>query len=181
MALEDIFRALQEQAYQDVAAVLEEAQAHAAVITEEAQREAKSAAERRVAEAERMAVAKSGQELNHVRLEARKRVAAVKEKAVREAFDDAMKALGQVRSRADYAQIFRALADEALDGVTATDIEVLVDPADVDLAREVIATKGVSAEVKPDLCCAGGLVVATQGGTIQRRNTLEDCPLSMKS
>lgn len=173
MALEDIFRALEEQADRDVEAVLEEARAHAAVILEEAEREAKTAREHRVAEAERMAQARSSQDLNSVRLEARKRIAGVKERAVRQAFEEALAALGSVRGRADYPQVFRALADEAVGGL-ADQFELLVDPADAELARAYLAERGITSEVRPEISTAGGVVVSTRGGSVLRRNTLED-------
>lgn len=173
MALEDIFRALEEQADKDVEAVLAEARAHAAVILDEAQHEANAARDNRVAEAVRSARSRTGQSLNAARLEARKRIAGVKERAVREVFEAAANELGQVRGRPEYDQVFRALADEALAGVEG-EFEILVDPTDVDLARAYIAEKGLAAEVRPELTTSGGLVVSTRGGSVLRRNTLED-------
>jgi len=174
MALEDIFRALEEQADRDVEVVLADARAHATVIREEAEKEAETLRAARLAEAERMAKSRSSQSLNQVRLEARKRLAGVKERAIREVFDDARVALGEVRSRPDYPAVFRALAEEALEGV-AGEYELLVDPADADLARQLAAEKGLAPDaVRADISTAGGLVVATQGGQVMRRNTLED-------
>jgi len=173
MALEDIFRALEEQADRDVEAVLAEARAHATAIREEAEREAAFARENRVADAERTAKARSAQDLNSARLDARKRVAAVKERAVRQVFDDALSSLGTIRARADYASVFRALIDEAIEGVEG-EYELLVDPADAELARQIVAEKGLSVAVKPEISSAGGVVVSLQSGSVTRRNTFED-------
>ena len=173
MALEDIFRALEEQADSDIEAVLREARAHAAAILEEATREADATREARIADAERAATMRSAQDLNQARLEARKKVAAVKEVAVREVFDDARAALSNVRERPEYDQMFRDLAEEALAGISG-DFEVLVDPADVSRAEAFLAAKGLSAPVKGELHSAGGLVIVTGSGTVSRRNTLED-------
>lgn len=173
MALEDIFRALEEQADRDVVAVLEEARAHAAVILEEAERDAKRTRDTRIAEAERIAVARSSQDLNVARLDARKAISHIKDRAVGEVFDAARKSLAGVRQRPDYDRLFLALAEEALRGLTG-DFEVLVDPADEDRMRALLAEKGITAQVKPDLESAGGVVVAMNKGTVMRRNTLED-------
>jgi len=173
MGLEDIFRALEEQAERDSAAVLVEARAHADALLEEAEAAAGRAREAHLAEAERAALSRSAQDLNSVRLEARKQLASVKERAVREVFDDALGELSRIRSGADYPRAFAALADEALAGAEG-DFEVLVDPADADLVRTVLAERGVSAPVRPDLSTAGGLVVAFDGGRVMRRNTLDD-------
>ena len=173
MALEDIFRALEEQAERDVEAVLAEAREHAAVIVDQAQAEAAQVLEHRLAEAERAAISRSSHALNAVRLDARKRVAAVKERAVSDAFDGAIAQLGSVRSSADYPSIFRGLATEALADVE-DDFAVLVDPADVELATQVLAEMDLKGEVRGELATAGGLVVMTEGARVARRNTLED-------
>ncbi len=108
-----------------------------------------------------------------MRLESRKRVAAVKEKAVRDTFDGALEALSQVRARPDYPQVFGALLDEAIESVEP-DWELLVDPADVELARSTLAAKGLNVGVRGEISTAGGVVIAMHEGTVTRRNTLED-------
>jgi V/A-type H+-transporting ATPase subunit E len=173
MGLEDIFRALEEQAAKDSEAVLAEARAHADSIIEEAENEAARAREHHVSEAQRSARSRSAQELNSAKLDARKRIAAVKEQAVRQVFDQALEQLAKVREGSGYREAFSRLADEALEGVSG-EFAVLVDPADVDLANAVLAEKGISAEVRGDLVTTGGLAVSTEGGRVMRRNTLED-------
>ncbi|MCL2503668.1 MAG: V-type ATP synthase subunit E [Coriobacteriia bacterium] len=173
MALEDIFRALEEQADSDIGAMLADAQEGAEAIVERARSEADAARDTRVADAERDAVARNSQSLNSARLDARKRVANVKECVVSEVFAEAASALAEMRKRPDYDKMFRGLADEALSGVDGA-FEVLVDPADVDLAKKVLAEKGLIAEVKPGLSTVGGLIVATNNGSVLRRNTFEE-------
>lgn len=173
MALEDIFRALEEQAEKDSEAVLSEARAHAAVIVEEAQSAAARTRDERIEQAGRMARARSAQDLNSARLETRKQLAGVKERAVSVVFDEALGELASVRSGAEYPAVFARLADEAIEGVTA-EFALLVDPADADLAADYLAKKGLSARVRPDLATAGGVVVALDNDRVMRRNTLED-------
>ncbi len=173
MALEDIFRALEEQADKDVEAVLAEAKEHAQSILEDAEREADLARETQVAEAQERARQRSMQTLNTVRLEVRKRIASAKERAVADVFAQAHAELGDVRARPVYPALFRALLDEALTGVEG-EFEVLVDPADADLATKTLSEMGRSARVSTDLSSAGGVVVAFDDRRILRRNTLED-------
>ncbi len=173
MGLEDIFRALEEQAAKDSEAVLVEARAHAAAIIDEANSEATRAREAQVSEAARSARLHSAQDLNSAKLEARKKLAAVKESAVSTVFDHAMVELGKARASSEYSEAFRRLTDEALEGVEG-EFVVLVDPADVDLALAVLKEKGLSADVRGDLSSAGGVVISTEGGRVMRRNTLED-------
>ncbi len=173
MALEDIFRALEEQAAKDSEAVLVEARAHADAIVEEAEHEAARTRDARVADAARTAKLSSAQDLNAAKLEARKKLAAVKDVAVGDVFDDATAELKKARGTAAYDATFRRLADEALEGVVG-EFSVLVDPADVELATAVLREKGLSAEVRGDLSTSGGLAVSTDGGRVMHRNTLED-------
>lgn len=116
---------------------------------------------------------RSMQSLNTVRLEVRKQVASAKERAVAGVFAQAHDALSEVRGRSDYDAIFKALVEEAVAGAPPG-FELLVDPADVERAKSVLAGLGLEASVSPDLSAAGGVVVAFDNRRIMRRNTLED-------
>lgn len=173
MALEDIFRALEEQAEQECERILADARDHADAILVDAQDQASELRDTKVGDAERVVRSKASQKLNSARLENKKRVAAVKEEAVRAAFGAALQKLAGVRSSSDYPAIFKALLQEAVGDLTG-ELEVRVDPADEVLVGKVLAELGVSATVSPTLSTSGGVVVATHGGRILRRNTLED-------
>ncbi|MDZ4170071.1 MAG: V-type ATP synthase subunit E [Coriobacteriia bacterium] len=173
MALEDIFKALEEQADRDIVAVTAEAREHAAAILDEAEREADTLKRSRVEEAERLSQARGRQTVNTARLEARKEVASVKDRAVVAAFADAREALADVRTRDDYDTLFRGLLREAVEGV-GDGGAVLVDSADVERARGALDEFGIVAEVRGEMHCAGGVVVELEGGRVLRRNTLED-------
>ena len=112
-------------------------------------------------------------EVNAARLEHKKRIARVKEAAIEDVFEQAVARLRESRAGAEYPSMFRALAEEALDGL-GEDVAVLVDPADEELARRSLQGLGVSAEVRGELSTGGGLVAITGGGRVMRRNTLED-------
>jgi len=173
MALEDIFKALDEQADEECEQLLREARDHGDVILADAEEQAETIRSARVSDAERVTRTRASKSVNAAKLEARKRVAAVKERAVDAAFDRASGLLGSVRGTERYATAFKTLAQEALAGVEG-DVEVVVDPADEKLAAETLASLGVSARITTDIKTAGGLVVVMPGGRITRRNTLED-------
>jgi len=78
-----------------------------------------------------------------------------------------------VRTRSDYPAVFAALLDEAIASLEPG-WELLVDPADVDLARTTLASRGIAAEVRGDISTAGGMIISMRGGTVTRRNTLEE-------
>ncbi len=172
MAIEDIFRALEEQADAECSEILRVAEAQAASIKEEARREADRIKAQKLAAIEDVVKAKAGKTLNAAKLENKKALAAVRDRAVEGVFDDALGKLGKMRGTAEYEKVFKALADEALTGVSG-ECEVLVDPADVALAEKVAASIAGGCTVKADSTVAGGLVVTMHGGRITRRNTFE--------
>jgi len=172
MALEDIFRALEDQAQLECDQILESARDQARAIAEDAAEEAESIRTSRVDESERMVRSRAARTLNTARMDGKKRVSAIKEQAVSTTFDKALGALAAVRGTADYPIIFKALVDEAVAGLEG-DMEVLVDPADEQIAAKILADVGIGAPVKPELSTAGGIVVSMNSGRIMRRNTLE--------
>lgn len=173
MALEDIFKALEHQAERDIAEVLAEARARAAGIVKEAEIEALGIRERHAAEAEAATSARTMQSLNSSRLEARRKLAGVRQDTVQTALERAKVALEGVRGQAGYEELFARLLEEALEGVEG-EYEVLIDPADSVVAGRVLEARGIDAPARPELSTAGGVVVSMSGGRILRRNTLED-------
>jgi len=172
MAIEDILNALDEQAQADCDSVVAEAKEHAQMILDDAQRSADAVHENFVRQVERMANAEASKLVNAARLEAKMEVSSAKGDGVSSVFDAARTKLPTLRS-VEYDRLFNALAAEALEGVDG-DVSIHVAQADVGLATQAAAAKGVVASVTGDLDTAGGLVVEASGGRIIRRNTLED-------
>jgi vacuolar-type H+-ATPase subunit E/Vma4 len=100
-------------------------------------------------------------------------VAGVKERAIVQAFDEALAKLGSVRAGAGYPALFGALAEEAVAGLTG-EIVVMVDPADEALAAGFLKKSGFVGSVDATAKTFGGLTVVAEGGDLLRRNTLED-------
>ena len=172
MAIEDIFRALDEQADAEVAEILRVAKAQAKAIEKEAREEADRITASRVAAAEESIRARTNKTLNAARLEAKRNLAAVRENAVDRVFADAATQLASTRGTADYAVVFKALAEEALAGVDGPcEIHVVAD--DADLAAKVVKDLGVTCSVVPGLDSIGGLTVTYDGGRVVRQNTFE--------
>ena len=148
MAIEDIFKALQEQAEAECDSIIEQAKGQAQGIMADAEAEADSIRERRVSEAEAAARSRSSHALNTARLEGKKGIAALKGREIEDTFEAALAGLGDVRGRPVYAELFEALTAEALTGIEG-DFEVLVDPADESLARDALAKLGREGTLKP--------------------------------
>jgi vacuolar-type H+-ATPase subunit E/Vma4 len=172
MAIEDIFKALDEQAQNECNDLLAVAQGQASSIMEEARREAERLTQAKVEAAGASAGVKASKTLNAGRLDARKRLAGVRDAAVVRVFDDTLAKLGSFRSSSGYPVVFKALAEEALAGVEGP-CELVVDAADADLARTVAASHGEACTVSTSLTSVGGLTVTSAGGRVRRSNTFE--------
>lgn len=173
MALEDIFRALDEQADKDVEDILATARAQSEAIEADAEEQAEAVRSAAVERTEAAMRLKAAKQINAARLEGKKGMASVKEAAVSDAFDKAADTLKSVRNRPDYPAIFEALVREAIAGVSGEKV-LLVDPADESLARQVLDKLGVDAEVRAELSASGGVAVLSGNGRIMRRNTFDD-------
>jgi len=172
MAIDDILRALDDQAQADCDEIIGESHEHARLIVEEAGLQAQAIHDKYIHQVEQVATAKASKTVNSARLEAKMIVSSVKGGGVASIFDDARVQLPTAR-QSGYETLFGALAAEALEGVSGP-VTVHTAPADIALAEKATAASGLAAEVVGDLDTAGGLVVDTGGGKIIRRNTLED-------
>ncbi|MDF1542680.1 MAG: V-type ATP synthase subunit E [Anaerosomatales bacterium] len=173
MALEDIFRALDEQADKECEDILATARAQAEAILADAEEQAAGICSACVEHTESAMQRKAAKQTNAARLEGKKKVASVKEAAVSDAFEKSAERLASIRTRDTYPAMFKSLVSEALAGVSG-DMVLLVDPSDEALARQALDELGVDAEVRTELTTSGGVAVLTGNGRIMRRNTLED-------
>ena len=172
MAIDDILRALDDQAQADCEDIVGESREHAKLIVEEAELQARQIHDTFVHQVERVATLNASKKINAARLAAKMTVSTVKGDAVAGVFADARTQLFSARD-SGYDALFAALAAEAFEGASGP-VKVHTASADTALAEKASAAAGLSAEVVGDLESAGGLVVDTGGGKIIRRNTLED-------
>jgi vacuolar-type H+-ATPase subunit E/Vma4 len=172
MAIEDIFRALEEQADAEVAEILRVAQLQADAIGQEASDEADRITESRVGAAAEAAGSRAGKSVNAAKLKARRNLAAAREEAVSKVFDVARERLASMQGSSDYETVFAALLKEAAAGVEG-EFEILVAPADVALGEKAAKSLGLTAAVVASPEVANGVVVSFEGGRIVRKNTFD--------
>lgn len=173
MAIEDILKALEDQAKVDIDAVLTEAREHAALIGQQANAEAAAITDGFAKQVERNATSKASKIVNAARLEAKMSVSSARGEGLERVFGVAKGRLESLRNDTSYDRLFAQLAAEAFTGLTG-DVVLHVDPADEQRARVAADAAGVSARILTDLSSMGGLVVEANGGRIVRRNTFED-------
>lgn len=172
MAIEDIFRALEEQADAEVSQILHAATVQADAVEHEARDEADRITGARVEAADHAVRTKATKAVNAARLQVRRDLAEVRDNAVDAVFTEATKRLAAMRGTAEYERVFAALAKEAFTSVDA-ECDVQVAPADAALAKKVMDELGMKGTVSPTLDTIGGLVVSTHDGRVVRRNTFE--------
>jgi len=172
MAIEDIFRALEEQADAECDEIARAANGQAEAILAEAKAEADRIKTQRLKATDEVVQRKAGKAVNAAKLDNKKELAAVRERVVQKVFDDAATKLDSLRSGNKYEGIFKALAAEALSGVNG-DCTMQVDPADAKLAEKVVSALNSSCGIDPSLKTSGGMVVSTDDGRVLRRNTFE--------
>lgn len=173
MALEDIFRALEEQANNDCDELLKTAGAQADFIIGEAAEQEKAICAQCVEAAGQNMRVVASKKRNAARVAAQKRLAVTKEAAIARVFETAASKLSLMRQADGYETLFRRLLEEALDGTNGV-VTVLVDPRDKELAQKIVDASGRDGEIRPEITTDGGVMVVFGDGRILRRNTLED-------
>jgi vacuolar-type H+-ATPase subunit E/Vma4 len=173
MAIEDILRALDEQADSDCRALVDSAKQQAKSILAEAQAEADRIQTAKVASTETQVRTRAAQIVNAAKLERRRRIAAAQDAGVDQVYIDAGTALSGSRGTKAYEELFRTLAREASERAIG-DVVVQVAPADAALAAKVLADLGLKGKVDASSDITGGLTVVSSAGRVYRRNTFDD-------
>jgi len=173
MAIDDIFKALDKEADDESAIALAAAQEQAKGIVEDAEAQAAKIRDARVDAARARAALRSSRVLNAARLDGRRLLSGVRERTLSEAFDEALQRMDSLRGSPGYAAMFRALAAEAMEGLSG-EVTISVDPADKALAAEALKASGLSGSIDASLKTRGGIRVSADGDTVLRRNTVED-------
>lgn len=171
MPLEHILRAMQAQADGEIEKITQRAEEEAAQLVAEAQAEAETIQARHRARVEPMLAAEAASILNKAKLGALRASANAREQLLIQAFTGAEECLAQMRASGQYAQVFRALAREALEGLEG-DLVAYVDPRDVEMATGVFAQLAIQPSIEAQPTPLGGVSIATRDGRITIVNTV---------
>jgi vacuolar-type H+-ATPase subunit E/Vma4 len=174
MAIEDILKALDEQALAECDQIAADAQAEAARILADAREQADRVKSQRMTRVQSTVEPKARQLVNAARLANKREIEAVRMRAVDAVFDDALERLKVLRSDPrEYEPLLKGLLGEAAQN-TNGDSEALVDPADEMMARELIRDMGLTCTLGAAATPYGGVTVMSFAGKVARRNTLDD-------
>ncbi len=171
MGLEEILRALEEEGAQTIKQVAQRSEAQARAILEEAERQAVDV-EAAAYERETAAVAtEQAKILNAARLEAKQLIARAREGVIDGVFEAARTAIITVDDAGRTAMIER-MVREAVVGQT-NHVHVTAAPQDITATKNALEELGMNATVETDDSDGIGIIVSTDDGRVQVRNTID--------
>jgi vacuolar-type H+-ATPase subunit E/Vma4 len=174
MAIEDILRALDEQADAERVEILERAEAEAEAILSDARDQATKTRSARMDRVKAVVEPKAQQIVNGARLQNKRDLEAARAAAVTAVFDQAQVRLHALRNdRAAYEPILRGLIQEAVSDSNGDSV-ARVDPADSDMAAGLVSDLQMTCALETGATPSGGVTVLSCAGRVARRNTLDD-------
>ena len=172
MALEDILRAMEQQAQAEIARLKGGAEAEAGSIVAMAEEDAKRIKARHLANIMPRVQHERARMLSDARLAVLREVMAAREALLEEAFAAAKTELGRLREKSEYSRYLAWLTHEVVDEL-GHELCIVVDACDESLMRRIAADLGVRARIEHGLHTAGGLEASTADGCIRVVNTIE--------
>lgn len=173
MAYENLLRSVEESAEERERELRSRAQQQAEEIRAQARKQAEEIQKTAISEAEKSAITERNRMLYHAKGEIKEQELKGREKIFGAAFDGAQQQLAGIREDRKYPEIFGRLAREAIGAMGEMAFVVHVDTRDLDLCTTMFAAMGIRPEIRPDLACAGGLVVSSPDGLVMLSNTIE--------
>lgn len=174
MAIEDILRALDDQADAERADIEQRAQVEADTIITEAREQAARIRDQRMDRVKSVVEPKAQTIVNAARLANKRDLEAARAAAVSDVFDKAGERLSGLRSdSAKYESVMRGLIEEAVSDANGDSV-LQVDPADRELAAALTQRLNVSCTLEAAQIPYGGVTVLSGGGRVARKNTLRD-------
>ncbi len=174
MAIEDILKALDDQAHSECDQILAEADAEAKAIVDEAKVQAERIRTQRMDRVKQVAEPKAQQLVNAARLSNRRELESARMQAVDSVFEDAKQRLVALKQDPGrYEPVMRSLLKEASVNSNG-DSAVLIDPADEELVRRLMTDMALTCSVQTVATPYGGVTLTSHEGKIARRNTLDD-------
>ncbi len=172
MALEDILRAMEKQAWAEISRVRANAEAEAAAINAKAEDDARTVKARHLASVVPRLENERARLLNSAKLAAMREVMAAREALLEEAIAAAQREIRLARENSDYPHYLTLLVAEVVAELGA-ELCIVVDARDEALVRRIAADLGLKAQVSVGLNTAGGLEASTPDGRVLVRNTFE--------
>jgi len=173
MSIEDILQALDEQCRQECQEIFKRAEEEAKQILDKAEADAEEIRQTRLAKVKAEAESETTSMLYSARLKSKNAIISVKEQVAEKALAEAEERLRDLRSQSGYPAILEALIREGLTRITGK-VVVHVDPADREIADEIMRRLGMDYELLTDIGTVGGAEVSDADGRVRIINTVEE-------
>ncbi len=173
MAIENILQALEEQCRIECQSIFDKAKSEVDEILKEAEAEAAKIREAKMDRVKKEIDSERAALIYSARLNFKNEMILAREEIVKEAFEKATEKLAKVRANGSYQAILAQLVDEGLKKVSGDPV-LHVDVKDKDIASKSLSSLNVRGEIKPDITCLGGCVIADAEDRVTIINTLEE-------
>jgi vacuolar-type H+-ATPase subunit E/Vma4 len=170
MALNEMLRALEEEASVRFEHIRRRAEAEAQALLDAASKGRIPIHDAAMAKARMTLAGERARRLSRAHFAVRKEIILLKEALIDEAFAAARERLRGIRQLGAYPVALQALTAEALRGVDGP-VRVSIDPQDEEIIPELLA--GVDCDIVPDLETSGGLRVLAGEARVSIDNTVE--------
>lgn len=168
MGLQDILETIRSEAEETASGLSAQARAEADEVLERAREKAEEE-ERRLARSQDDRIrGERARALSGGHLDASRARRDARERVFQESIDAVRKRLGRIRESERYESLMASLLDEAVTALPEATV-VRIDPADEEVTRRVLASRGVDLDVETQPTEMGGLVVAAPGRTVDNR------------
>ncbi|HXH14011.1 MAG TPA: V-type ATP synthase subunit E [Alphaproteobacteria bacterium] len=172
MALEDILRAMEQQAQAEIACLQAQAEAEAAAIIAQAEAEVRTIKVQHLANIAPRVQQERAQLLSEAKLLARRELLVAREALLEEAFAAAHTALASLREQPAYPHYLTQLLREVVEEL-GDELCLIVDARDEAIVRRIAADLGIPAGIAIGLHTVGGLEACTPDGGVTVINTIE--------
>ncbi len=168
MGLQDILETIRAEAAEAASDLEAEARAESERLLTRAREEAEDEERRLAGSQDERVRGERARALSQAHLEAARARRVAREEVYQKALDAVRDRLGVIRQSDRYGSLMASLLDEAIAALPGADT-VRVDPADVEVLRQVLAQRDVDLDIETEETPMGGLVLAAPGRTVDNR------------
>ena len=173
MAIDNILQALEEQCRSECQAIFDKAKSEVDEILAEAEAEAAKIREAKMDRVKKEVASERAALMYSSRLDFKNAMIRAREEIVNKAFEQATEKLATVRVNGSYQAILAKLVEEGLKKVSGDPV-LHVDEKDAAVASKSLNSLNVRGEIRPDITCLGGCVIADAEERVTIINTLEE-------
>ena len=173
MAYEDLIKSIESAAEEKKQEVLRNADREVEAILREAETESSAIHAQYLEKAKRDLILENNRQKFLAKQEVKKRISAVRQKLIDDAFSRSKEKISGIRSDPSYPALYERLTREVISALAGEEIILHIDPADSKICSDVLKKTGIVCDNMQDITTIGGLSGTSADGRIRAYNTLE--------